>query len=92
MTSLTRHNLFDTAYDATTLAIFKSGYSAVAPWPGLVRQLRTLADRNGFNDDAEQSLVQLREAQERVLSQWATLMNPLSWLLPAPRHGRDEHD
>jgi hypothetical protein len=62
MTNLTRRNLFDTAYDATTLAIFKSGYSVAAPWPGLVRQLRALADRNGFNDDAEQSLGHLREA------------------------------
>ena len=66
MTNLNRSNLFDTAYDATTLAIFKSGYSVTAPWPGLVRQLRALADRNGFNDSAEQSLGQLREAIESL--------------------------
>jgi hypothetical protein len=32
----------------------------------------------------------VREAQERVLSQWAALMNPFAWLLPAPRRSRDE--
>ena len=32
----------------------------------------------------------VREAQERVLSQWATLVNPFAWLLPAPRRPRDE--
>ena len=34
----------------------------------------------------------VREAQERVLTQWAALMNPFAWLLPAPRRARDDRD
>jgi hypothetical protein len=34
----------------------------------------------------------MREAQERMLAQFTSLMNPLTWFLPRLPHARDERD
>ena len=68
MTNLTRGNLFDSAYDATSRGMALPAFSAAEPWATLVPQLRKVVDAPFFSEIGEVSLEALRAGVAKAAS------------------------
>jgi hypothetical protein len=64
MAELTRANLFDSAFDATSAGIKRAGFAATGPWDKLVPKLREVVGDAGFKRTGHQALTKLREEVE----------------------------